>query len=47
MLKCFDLSKSSSGLYDGETNVDRTAMNVLIEYNNRGKRKIYIQRKII
>ena len=35
MLKCFAFSKSSSGLQDGKTSVDRTMMNVLIKsYNN-------------
>ena len=39
MLKRFGFSKSSSGLEDGETSVDRTMMEVLIEYNNQGKER--------
>ena len=47
MLKCISFSKTSLGLWDCETSVVWTTMDVLIRYNNRRKAKIYIQRNII
>ena len=46
-VKRFSFNKLTPRLLEGERRVDRTTMGVFIKYNNRGKEKIYIQRKII